>query len=67
MGLGLSRLIQQINAIDADLAMIGGEVAGEHTHGGAFARAIGTEKTYDFTFFDTEADVIDCGRSAKIA
>ena len=42
--LGGDGVADDVMAADADRAVVGGEIARHHLHGGGFARAIGTQK-----------------------
>jgi len=67
LGLGASRVIEQIDAANADRAAGGREIAGQHLHGRGFAGAVGAQETEHFPAFELEIDAVDCGMGAETA
>ena len=58
-GLGGPGLLLDVMAVDNDGAARRRKVAGDHVHGGGFARAVGPEQAVDAAVLHREADVID--------
>ena len=58
---GRDRLIHQVNAADADFTGAGGEVTGEHLHGGGFAGAVGPEQAQHLPVANFQVKPADCG------
>ena len=65
--LRLTWLLNQINAANADLSRRGGEIAGQHLHGGGLARSVGTEQAKDFTTLELQGNIAHCAITAERA
>ena len=61
------RLVEQIDAANADRAQGRREIAGQHLHGGRFAGAVGAEKAEDLAAFQLEAHAVDRGMQAEFS
>ena len=66
LALGLPGAVEEIDAIDEDLAGAGRKIAGKHLHGGGLAGAIGPQETQHFASGDAEIDFPDRAVISKI-
>ena len=57
--LGGNGVLGHVEAADRHLALRRGNEAGDHAHGGGFARAVGPEKSQHFAPFHRKGNVID--------
>ena len=59
LALGFLRAVEDVNAIDGNLAFRGGKIATDHLHCGGFSRSVGSEKAQYFSPLQCETDIID--------